>query len=396
MKHIVFYALALLVTCITNAQSKLEKRLDSLLQRHVNSGTIHGCVVYVYQNGKVILNKPYGYMNLETKRPMEPDAIFRIASMTKALTAITALKLYEDGKFRLDEPVKKYIPEFANLQVLSSACKSIDSIVTVPLERDVTIRDLFRHTAGFGYGGEDIVGKLYEKYNVYNERNTLKQFVQSITKAPLKYQPGSKWEYSFANDILGYLIEVISGKPLDVCMQEVLFKPLHMDNTGFQVSDDKIQKLCNFYKYADGKLQLMDDALSSHLRQRPSFISGGGGAVSTVDDYSRFCQMLLNYGKIEGKQFLLPETVELFISNQIGEITDRSFPLDGFGLGIGVTPVKYNGGTAGCHWAGSPYNDTYQFSYSRGLIAIMLMQNAPWEHLGLMDKFQTIVNEEIK
>jgi CubicO group peptidase (beta-lactamase class C family) len=393
MKPIITLSISLLLT-VTVFSQRLETRLDSLLQGHVEKGELHGCLAYVYQNGLVILNKPYGYMDVENKRPMEKDAIFRIASMTKVLTATAALKLYEEGKFLLDEPVKKYIPEFAGLQVISPECKSIDSIITVPLERDVTIRDLFRHTAGFGYGGNDIVGQLYVKNIHYSESMTLKQFVQGITTVPLKFQPGSKWEYSFANDVLGYLVEVVSGKPLDEYMNEAVFKPLKMNDTGFWVPADKINRLCNFYEYSNNSLKLLENQKNSRLAKRPAFISGGGGGVSTAEDFSKFCQMLLNYGEFEGKQFLARQTVELILTNQIGEITDRGFPVDGFSFGIGVNPGKNCGRANFCHWAGSPYNDTYTIDFNKQSVAILFVQNAPWGYLGLMDKFTQIVEEE--
>ena len=395
MKSIVAALMILFITGTVTAQG-LEGRLDSLLQGHVNKGEIHGCLAYVFQKDKVVINKPYGYMDIENNRAMEKDAIFRIASMTKILTAATALKLYEEGKFLLDEPVKKYIPEFANLKVISPDCKSENSLITVPLEREVTIRDLFRHTAGFGYGGDDIIGKLYAKKIVFSKDLTLKKFVQAITSVPLKYQPGSKWEYSYANDILGYLIEVISGKPLDVYMDEAIFRPLGMVNSGFYVAPEKLNKLCNHYGYFDGKLILLDKAKNSRFAKRPAFISGGGGGVSTAEDYSKFCQMLLNYGEYKGKRIFARQTVELLISDQIGEIKDRSFPLSGFGFGVGVIPAKYQGGTASCSWAGSPYNDVYMFDYEKQMVAILLIQNSPFDHLGLMNKFRLIVNKETK
>jgi CubicO group peptidase (beta-lactamase class C family) len=395
MKSVIPILLSLFVSGNSYSQN-MEKRLDSLLQGHIDKGEIHGCLAYVFQKGDVVLYKPYGYMDIENKRPMEKDAIFRIASMTKILTAASALKLYEEGKFLLDEPVKKYIPEFANLRVISPECKSEDLLITLPLERDVTIRDLFRHTAGFGYGGDDIVGRLYAKRIINSDTLTLKQFVKYITSVPLKYQPGSKWEYSFANDILGYLVEVIAKKPLDVYMDETIFKPLGMVNTGFYIAPEKLNKVCNHYGYVDHKLVLLEGSKTCRLVKRPAFISGGGGGISTIDDYSKFCQMLLNYGEYNGKRILRRQTVELLISDQIGEIKDRSFSLPGFGFGVGVVPAKNNGGTASCYWAGAPYNVTYSFNYEKQTISILFLQNSPWEHLGLMDKFQSIVQEETK
>jgi CubicO group peptidase (beta-lactamase class C family) len=387
----------LIILCICTVFSQgLESRLDSLLQGHVDHGEIHGCIAYIMQKDRVILYKPYGYMDLEKKRVMERDAIFGIASMTKILTAAAALKLYEEEKYLLDDPVKKYIPEFANLRVLAPACTREDSLVTIPLERDITIRDLFRHTAGFGYGGEDVVGRLYAKNALGSGDMTLQQFVQTMSSLPLKYQPGSKWEYSYANDILGYLIEVISGKPLDMYIDEVICEPLKMSSTGFYVPQEKLGKLCNHYEYKDKKLYVLENAGNSRFAKRPIFLSGGGGGVSTIDDYSAFCQMILKHGEYHGKHIFHRQTIELLTSNQIGENSDRSFPVSGFGFGVGVVPGKYCGQTQSCFWAGAPYNTTFFIDFDKQVIAIMLIQNSPWQHLHLMDKFGQIVREEIK
>jgi CubicO group peptidase (beta-lactamase class C family) len=395
MKTPIILFLSLTISGTVLSQN-VEKRLDSLFRKHVDTGEIHGCLVQVVQDKKPLLFKPYGMMDVENKRPVEKDAIFRLASMTKPLTAATALRLYDEGKFLLDDPVKKYIPEFANLKVISPDYKGEGAMITVPLERDVTVRDLFRHTAGFGYGGDEPIGKLYSKMYYDNRHLTLKEFVTGLTQIPLYYQPGEKWVYSFANDVLGYFIEVVSGKPLDEAMEELLFRPLGMNSTGFMVPAEKLNKLCNFYNSYEGKLELFDKAETSKLANRPDFISGGGGAVSTMEDYAKFCQMLLDHGKYKGKQILSPVSVELMVSNQIGEISNRGFEVEGYGLGIGVIPGTNNGKTRRCYWSGSPYNTTFIVDFDKNLYAIMLIQNGPWTHLGLMEKFRQIVVEEVE
>lgn len=394
MKTVACIFLTLLIYISVYSQN-LEKRLDSLLQGHFNEGEIHGCIAYVAQQGKTVLFKTYGFMDVENERLMEKDAIFRIASMTKPLVAAAALKLYEEGKLSLEDPVKKYIPEFGKLKVLSPECKSIDNLITIPLERDVTIRDLLRHTAGFGYGGNDIVGKICQRNFGGREISSLRGFSKAILSAPLKYQPGSKWEYSYASDLVGYLVEVVSGKPLDEYMNEAIFKPLKMESTGFYLSKDKMTKLCNFYAYQNKKLMLVEDPKTSSLAYKPQYFSGGGGAVSSAEDYAKFCQMLLNFGAYDDKQILKRETVEQMISNQIGEITDRSFSLPGYGLGIGVIPDKSGKHTQSCYWSGS-LNTTFMIDFDKKMYAILLIQIAPWSHLNLMSKFGTIVNEETK
>ncbi|MFA5817041.1 MAG: serine hydrolase domain-containing protein [Bacteroidales bacterium] len=402
MKKLFFTLLLVFIVSISFSQN-LKKELDSLMFKSVNEGQLHGCVTYVQQRDKVLHFESYGFKNIEQNKKMENDVIFRIASMTKIITAAGALKLYEEGKFLLDEPVKKYIPQFNNLKVMQNI--GTDSCKIVNLERDITIRDLFRHTAGFGSGGEnDTIGNLYNKLD---SAKTSEDFLNTISQIPLRNQPGSKWEYSCSNKILGFLIEKIINKTLHDYLTESFFVPLGMTNTGFYVAKKNIDKLSCSYIYDEGKLKLEDNPMTSEYLKVPTIYNGGGGIVSTAKDLANFYNMILHYGTFNGKQILKAQTVELLISNQIGEIKDRgipdltnilskyrSFSVAGYGFGVGIHTEKNSGKTQSIYWAGS-YNTYFLIDYDKQLITIFLTQITPFMHLDIMNKFGQIVNKNV-
>ena len=370
---------------------------------YIVEGKLHGCVAYVQKEGKILLNKAYGFQSIERKQKLKSDAIFNIASMAKTITAAGALKLYEEGKFLPDDPVKKYLPELSNLKVLTNI--GTDSSKVVPLKRDITIRDLFRHTAGFGYVQyeRDVKNEVDSLYvvNKLSESRTSGEFLNKISKIPLKYQPGSKWEYSYSIDILGFLIERITRRTLHDYLTEALFLPLEMNSTGFYLSKDNALRMTSLYSFTDNKLQLSKDPLKSHFLKKPTIHSGGGGMkggigalLSTAGDYANFCTMLLHYGNFNGKEILKPQTVELLISNQIAGIEDRSFPLSGYGFGVGVNPSLNQGKTKVISWTGA-YNTIFVVNYDSDLIAIFLTQHQPWGYLNIMDEFVSVLERTL-
>lgn len=392
MKKAFFTTIFLSITSVVFSQN-LKKELDSLLNKHIGEGQLHGCVTYVQQGDKVLHFESYGLMNIEANKKMQNDAIFRIASMSKLIVAVGALKLYEEGKFLLDDPVKKYIPQLADLQVKPDQKK--DSLVK--LERDITIRDLFRVTAGFGETLFGDVGK------------TPDQYVEQLSKIPLRYQPGARWVYG-GNEIklLGILVEKITNKNLHDYLNEVICKPLGMTTTGFYVEAPNADKLTGFYMFGNGQLKSAENLQTSPFLKLPLIRNGSGGMVSSVQDLANFYNMILHYGSFKGKQVLRPQTVELLITNQIANIKDRNFEVTGFGLGVGVNqghlPVKNgwyaadlstNGRTKSIYWQGSPYNTRFFIDFEKQLIAIFLTQNAPWKYLDLMSKFDDIVNKNV-
>jgi CubicO group peptidase (beta-lactamase class C family) len=379
--------------------------LSAKIQQHIDRGELAGVVTLIVRPGERPRLKAYGEMDLERHRPMRTDALFRIASMNKALTSAAALRLLEEGRFSLDDPVKKYIPELGNLRVLDpdrSVSAQGAALKTLPLEREITIRDLFRHTAGFVYTITDTpVDKLYVDAGFHEWKGSLKEFVHRLSSFPLAFQPGSKWSYSYSIDVLGYLIEVVTGQPLNEYVKQRVLEPLRMHDTDYCVAADRVNRLTNYYEFKDGSLHLSEAANTSPFRHLPPALSGGGGwgdgfggVVSTAEDLGRFLQMLLNYGELDGVRILRRETVEMMISDQIADIHDRSFPVSGYGLGIGVytDPTKPRH-TRGVFWAGAPYNTHFFADFDLRMYGVFLTQTGPFYHLGIMQSFDELAGK---
>jgi CubicO group peptidase (beta-lactamase class C family) len=320
--------------------AEAEKAVQDLIDKKEYAGAI----TLVARNGKIVEWKTYGLADLAKNKPMEKDTIVRIYSMSKPITTVAAMILHEEGKFQLDDPVSKYIPDLKGLRVYVGPDK------TEPARREVTIRDLMRHTSGFTYGlfADSAVDKMYLAKGVFNPRTNLQQFVSRVAALPLKYQPGTKFNYSVSTDVLGRVIEVVSGQTLDAFFAERIFKPLDMVDTGFYVPAEKVARFAVNYgpdrTHAE-PLKVVDDPAKSSYLKSPAFLSGGGGLVSTARDYARFCQMMLNGGQLDGTRILKAETVAEMTHNQVPAealpmtmpsptaIPDKSL---GFGLGFGV------------------------------------------------------------
>jgi CubicO group peptidase (beta-lactamase class C family) len=325
---------------------------------------------------------------------MENDVIFDITSMSKTITAAGALKLYDEGGFLLDDPVKKYLPQFKNLRVMVNM--GTDSSMTTGLERDVTIRDLFRHTAGFGYGwGSDTIDYLYRLNRLNTANQTPEKFLNAITGIPLKYQPGSWWEYSYSIDILGLVIEKITGKSLQDYLKSEIFNPLKMRSSGFYIKEKDINRLSAYYTYTDGKLKYEEYPLPMEYLKIPGMCWGGAGIVTTAGDLANFCNMILNFGNFNGRQVLKAETVELMITDQISGIKEQSSDVPGYGLGVGVIADPTTGKTASVFWKGSPFNTSFVIDINKQVIAIFLTRNGPFGHLDITSKFSKLVYENL-
>ena len=324
------------------------------LDRYVDDGNLPGYMVMVARRGRPAYLRLYGQRDVERGLPVQEDTIFRIYSMTKPITSVALLQLYEKGLFQLDNPVSRFIPAFKDLQVYTGG--DGDNLQTVAPDREVTIRDLFTHTAGFTYGNDDAhpVERLYQQRNM--RQGTLADMVQKLSTVPLLFAPGTRWNYSFATDILGYLVEVISGQTLDAYFAEQIFTPLGMEDTGFYVPSEKQARFAANYGpsvAADAKrgtpasgLRLIDDPMTSAYRQPPIRLSGGGGLVSTCADYFRFAQMLLNKGELDGVRIVGRKTVELMTANHMpnnGDLASMGVPVfsettySGIGFGLGVS-----------------------------------------------------------
>jgi CubicO group peptidase (beta-lactamase class C family) len=295
------------------------QRLDAAMQQKVEERQFAGMVTILARHGKIVDFKTYGKRDLGSAAPMDKDAIFRIYSMTKPVTGVAMMILYEEGKWQPDDPISKYIPEFAHLKVFKGIDDNGDPILGDPVHPP-TMLQLMTHTAGFSYGfGNSLVDKMYREDKVLHSPN-LQEMINRLAKLPLLYEPGTRWVYSLSVDIQGYLVEKLSGKSLPDFMRERIFEPLGMKDTDFYVPKQKIGRLATLYRVNDKDewtpASPADD-LSPDLSIPPSMPSGGGGLLSTAQDYLRFAQMLLNGGQLDGVRILAPPTVRLMTSNHL-------------------------------------------------------------------------------
>src|SRR5437899_3027408 len=299
------------------------KRLDEAMAKVVADGRVPGMTTLLARHGKVVEFNTYGQTALQGGKPMPKDEIFRIYPMSKPLTGVAMMILFEEGKWRLDDPVTRYVPEFKNLKVMVNADKDGKITSVEDMKRPPTMREIMSHTAGFGYGLGDKhpVDKLYREKKVL-EATGLKQMIDRTAEIPLMYQPGTDWSYSSAVDIQGYIVEKLSGESLGQFLQEHVFGPLKMKDTGFSTGPGKAGRLAAVYVFDKdlGKIVEAKTIFSSDMpdyTKPPAMESGGGGLVSTTMDYARFCQMMLNKGELEGVRILSPASVELMDTNVI-------------------------------------------------------------------------------
>jgi CubicO group peptidase (beta-lactamase class C family) len=325
------------------------ERIGATVQRNIDDQRLAGAVTLVARHGRVAWLKAQGMTDREAGRPMPTDAMFRICSMTKPVTSVAVMMLYEEGKFLLADPVSKYLPEFKNSKVLVKPPKG--DPYTIPATKEITIRDLLRHTSGITYHWDDDLGPMYEKSNVASGileyDGTIGDSVKRLAGLPLLFNPGERFEYSLGVDVLGRLVEVLSGKPLDEFFRTRIFEPLGMKDTYFFPPDSKLDRMATAYTYYEGKgLSRFPDTpiregsfvySASYASRGPKkLFSGGAGLVSTATDYFRFCQMMLDEGKVGNLRLLSRKTVELMTHDQLGKIG----PDQAFGLGFGIDGVK--------------------------------------------------------
>ncbi len=331
-------------------QAKLEK-VTEFFKNEVATGKIAGANVLIRQRGKDVYHETFGVQDVVSKTPITDKTIFRLSSLTKAITSVVAMQLIQDGKIALDDPVSKYIPSFANMKV-GVEKKAEDGTTTlelVPLTRPITVLDLMRQTSGITYGfyGDSLVRKAYKEANIYAGDFDLAEFAERIARLPLHNQPGALWQYGHSTDILARIMEIVSGKSLLEIEREMLLDPLGMTDTGFFVTEpERLQRLAqplpNDSDFRVGR------QYRTEVRQK--WESASGGMVSTMSDFSRFAQMLLDGGKFEGKTYLSPKAFELMTTDQVGPGSGVGrdhfyFPGDGFGFGLGLA-VRTDPGNA--------------------------------------------------
>jgi CubicO group peptidase (beta-lactamase class C family) len=336
------------------------QRLHALLSKEVDDKQLAGAVTVMARHGKIVDFETYGKKDLASGAPMTKDTIFRIYSMTKPVTGVAMMILYEQGKWSPTDPIAKFIPEFAHLKVFKGLDASGQPILEEPAHPP-TMAELMSHTAGFTYGlfGNTPVDKMYRDANVLASGN-LQQMIDKLTKLPLLYQPGTKWVYSVSVDIQGYIIEKLSGKTLGEFMQENIFVPLDMRDTAFHVAADKRSRFATLYSFPPGKELTATGGgnLALDYQTEPTMPSGGGGLTGSIRDYLRFCQMLLNGGELDGRRILSPSSVALMRTNRLspaimnteglGIAFAHISPGYGFGLDFAVfTDPAFIGSTVG-------------------------------------------------
>lgn len=316
-------------------------RVGDYLRDQIAQGKIPGAIVLIRQHGKTVYHEHFGVRDVATKLPMTDDTIFRLFSMSKPITSVVAMMLVEEGKLRLDDPIAKYIPSFADVKVgvENKAADGTRTLALVPPQRQPTILDLMRQTSGITYGfyGDDLVRKAYSRANIYAGDFDNAEFAERIAKLPLHEQPGTLWEYGHSTDILGRIMEVVSKKSLFAIEKEKLFNPLGMTSTSFYVTDMAKKKLIAKPMPNDSDFRVGFESYPDVLMK---WESGGGGMVSTLNDLARFTQMVLDGGKFGGKQYLTPKAYQMMTSDQVGPGSGVGrdffyFPGDGFGYGLG-------------------------------------------------------------
>ena len=365
-------------------------RIDGVIQSWVNDKKMNGAVALIARDGKIIYNKAFGYDNMEKKTPMRTDLIFRIASQTKAITSVAVMMLFEEGKFLLDEPVSKYIPEFRNSTVIDKFNLADTTWTTVPAKRQVTIRDLLSHTSGIGYAqiGSKEATAMYAKNKVIGgigvEGYVLADVIKRLGPLPLFHQPGEKFTYGLNTDVLGYLVEVISGMSLDQYFRKKIFEPLGMNDTYFFLPSSKYARLVSLYTSDSTGIHMMADTISlngkfyrDYPKMNGTYYSGGGGLSSTLYDYAIFLQMMLNRGEFNGKRILSRNTVRMMTMNQLapGVMGD-----DEFGLGFGITSPRKSAklplNTGSFEWGGM-FATTYWVDPKEKIIGLFYRNMLP-------------------
>lgn len=382
------------------------QRLDAVIQDHVDRKQIAGGIIYVARDGRTAHQRAFGHQDIEAGRPMAPDTIFRIASMSKAVTSVAVMMLYEEGRFRLHDPVAKFIPGFRNSVVAVKPDEKHPALpgkayATVPAKRAIQIRDLLAHTAGLNYGDglarEDYQAANLIGWNFTQRDETIGEAINRLATLPLAAQPGEAWVYGFATDVLGHLVEVVSGLPLDRFFEERIFRPLRMTDSCFYLPPAKAARLATVYGLEQGKLTLRESPDKSfHLHGPRKCFSGGAGLLSTVADYARFLQLLLNGGELDGVRLLGRKTVELMHANHTGSLYQRD--TDAFGLGFWV--LRDLGafgelGTEGSYGWGSAYFPQYLVDPKERIVAFFMTQHMPSGGLDLNQRFKILMYQAL-
>lgn len=361
--------------------------IASKMRQAVKDGKVAGAAHLMVRGGEEVYFESAGYRDVEEGSPMERDSILRFYSMSKPITSVAAMALYEGGKFKLDDPVSKFIPAFATSTVFE---RQDDRFVKVPPRRPISVRDVFRHTTGYAYGGNgnsDLAAIYAAEGMQYREpkgmlppEKTIERAAEALARIPALHHPGERFTYGFSTDLLGRLIEVWSGQPLDVFLRETIFEPLKMHDTDFSVPSEKRVRLASCHTWENGKLVIVDKSTTSPFATGFDFLSGGGGLLSTIEDYSHFCQMMVQGGEYNGNRILQPDTVRLMFTDQLNGVAG---PFR-FGLGFAISDVQLGAGddvrrVPQFAWGGYASTD-FKLVPSERLFQIFVRQRVPSDH----------------
>ena len=375
--------------------------IDSLLNDFVKKGIMPNAVTFISRNGKIVHNKAFGFKNIIQKQLLKKNDIFRIASQTKALTSVGLMMLYEKGKFLLDDPISMYIPEFKNPMVLININAKDTSYDARPAKSPITIRHLLTHTSGISYGN---ILYLKAKIPSINSRAqvTIGEVVKRLAKLPLDHDPGEKFTYGLNTDVLGYLIEIISGMPLNIYFRTQIFEPLGMEDSYFYLPKSKVNRLVTLYSKDSLQSSLYEsnnvENQSYPITGAQTYFSGGAGIVGTIEDYARFCTMLIQGGYFNGKQILGRKTIDLMTINQIGDLEVWETG-NKFGLGFEIVSekgiIKFPGTIGAYRWGGA-YSTDYTIDPKENLIMIIYTNVLPFANPDINNRFKILVYQALE
>jgi CubicO group peptidase (beta-lactamase class C family) len=391
------------------AAERINRITEHLDKNYIAPGKIAGCQTLVARHGHVAYFKSLGLMDRERRKPITDDTIFRLYSMTKPITSVALMTLFEQGHFQLNDPVSRFIPAWRDHKVWVSGEGS--SMETAAPTRPMTMRHLLSHTGGLTYGATNHpVDRAYREVGVGRAAGeTLSGFADKLAKVPLRYQPGERWMYSFSTDVCGYLVEAISGKSFDQYLQETIFDPLDMKDTSFMVAPRKADRFAaNYERQADKSLKLIDDPERSNYLKQPTFFSGGGGLSGTTADYLRFCEMLRRGGELDGVRILGPRTIELMHLNHlgggkdlsgmaIGAFSETAYEGVGFGLGFAMTLGQVEAGALGggdYYWGGAA-STIFWVDPDEDLVVIFMTQLMPSATFNFRGQLRNIIYSAI-
>ncbi len=381
------------------------KRMDSFLQKSVDDKEIPGAVAIVCRNGKIIYHKAFGSADNTSGRAMKTDDIFRIASMSKAITSTAVMMLWEEGLFQLDDPISKYIPEFKNPTVLDSLTMSDTTYTTKPAGKEITIRNLLTHTSGVGYGvidGDPRFKAIYKKAGIVDlfttEPVNIGDNIRKLAKLPLHHVPGEKFTYSEGLDVLGYFIEIMSGMKFDEYLKKHIFEPLGMNDTYFYLPSEKASRMVEVQtKTGDNWTRFTDNFYDTKypITGAKTFFSGGAGLSSTARDYATFLQMYLNNGELNGKRLLSRKTIESMMMNQVGDLLGGAKVDQNYGLAFGLVTAKGQSegglGDENTFTWGGYFNTNYFADPKEKIIGVIMKQTQRIDDHNNSNRFRALI-----